>query len=261
MAKSMTRKLKSPVSPRAAARKNGMSTIQAIAAELVKGITGGQFAIGERFSTESELRDRFGVGRHTIREALKVLTEQGLLGRRRKTGTFVLATSPVTTYVHTLRNLRGLLDFAETTELQVKHIRIVSIDEPLLASFKDLVEPQWLRVSGLRFVRSEGTFLCWTEILIPERLAPSRQRIQSTPRALYEETMEKNGLRLEYVEQEVTAATLPPDIAASLTSAGNTSALLVKRRYVAHTGQTFEVSQNLYPAGHYRIRSIIRQRA
>jgi GntR family transcriptional regulator len=261
MAKSVKRSIKAHRAPRVAARKEGVSAIQAIAAELIRDITGGQFEIGARFTTERELRDRFGVGRHTIRESLKVLTEQGLLGRRRKTGTFVLATSPVTTYVHSLRNLRSLLDFAETTELQVKHVRMVSLDEPLLASFKDLTDPQWLRISGLRYVRAEGTFLCWSEILIPEHLAPSRQRLLSTSRALYEETMTKNGLRLEYVEQEVTAATLSPEFAASLAAAGNSSALLVKRRYVAHTGQTFEVSQNLYPAGHYRIKSIIRQRA
>jgi DNA-binding GntR family transcriptional regulator len=42
---------------------------------------------------------------------------------------------------------------------------------------------------------------------------------------------------------------------------GDSAALLVKRRYVAHTGETFEVSHNLYPANRYRIRSVIRQRA
>ena len=85
---------------------------QMIAGDLTDEIAKGHYTVGARFPTEAELRLRFGVGRHTIREALKLLTEQGLIGRRRKTGTFVLSTSPVSPYVHSLRDLKGLLDFA-----------------------------------------------------------------------------------------------------------------------------------------------------
>ena len=95
----------------------GTTRTQVIAAELAAEILAGQYAIGSRFPGDPELCQRFQVGRHTIREALKLLTEQGLVGRRRKTGTFVPATSPVSPYVHSLRDLKGLLDFAEATVL------------------------------------------------------------------------------------------------------------------------------------------------
>ena len=239
----------------------GTTRTQAIAAELAAEINAGQYAVGSRFPGDAELRQRFQVGRHTIREALKLLTEQGLIGRRRKTGTFVLATSPVSPYVHSLRDLKGLLDFAENTVLQVKHVGGVSAETKLLNSFDDIASGRWLRVAGLRLLHGEDVPLCWSEIFIPERFSPPREQILASPMAIYEETMAHNGFRLEYVEQEVTASLLPAAMMPLLGVESDTAALIVKRRYVAHTGETFEVSHNLYPANRYRIRSVIRQRA
>ena len=239
----------------------GTTRTQAIAAELAAEINAGQYAVGSRFPGDAELRQRFQVGRHTIREALKLLTEQGLIGRRRKTGTFVLASSPVSPYVHSLRDLRGLLDFAENTVLQVKHVGGVSAETKLLNSFDDIASGRWLRVAGLRLLRGEDVPLCWSEIFIPERFSPPREQILASPMAIYEETMAHNGFRLEYVEQEVTASLLPAAMMPLLGVESDTAALIVKRRYVAHTGETFEVSHNLYSANRYRIRSVIRQRA
>ncbi len=241
---------------------NGVtSRTKAIASELSAEMENGLYAVGDRFPTEPELRQRFEVGRHTIREALKMLTEQGLVSRRRKTGTFVLATSPVTPYVHSLRDLKGLLDFAETTVLEVKYVGGVSADTKILRGYDDIPGGRWQRVAGLRLVRGDDTPLCWSEILVPERFSPPREKILSTPMAIYEETMAQNGLKLEYVEQEVTASLLPPAMMSLLGVEGDNAALAVKRRYVAHTGETFEISHNLYPANRYKIRSVIRQRA
>jgi GntR family transcriptional regulator len=240
---------------------DGTTRTQAIAAQLAAEIQSARYAVGSRFPTEPELRERFGVGRHTIREALKLLTEQGLVGRRRKTGTFVLATSPVSPYVHSLRDLKGLLDFAETTQLEVKHVGGVSANTKLLSGFDDVPPGRWLRVAGLRLVRGEDAPLCWSEILVPERFSPPREQVLASPKAIYEEVMAHNGFKLESVEQDITAALLPAAMMSLLGVESDSSALLVKRRYVAHTGETFEVSHNLYPANRYRIRSVIRQRA
>jgi DNA-binding GntR family transcriptional regulator len=239
----------------------GTTRTQAIAAELASEIEAGRYAVGARFPAEPELRERFVVGRHTIREALKLLTEQGLVGRRRKTGTFVLAITPVSPYVHSLRDLKGLLEFAENTRLEVRHIGGVSANTGLLSGFDDIPDGRWLRVAGLRVLRDEDSPLCWSEILVPERFSPPRDPLLASPAAIYEQVMAHNGFRLEYVEQEVTASLLSTAMLPLLGVEGDSAALLVKRRYVAHTGETFEVSHNLYPANRYRIRSVIRQRA
>lgn len=228
----------------------------ALAAALTQEIAAAVFPVGARFPTESELQARFGVGRHTVREALKMLTEQGLVGRRRKTGSVVLSQSPIGHYVHSLRDLRGLLAFAQDTALDIRHEGFLAA-----AGRPGLEDGRWFRIAGLRMTRTNGQPLCWSEILVPERFAPDRAAVRRGDASVYQITMAQHGLRLDYVEQEVKAARLPAALCPLLKAEPGSAALLVRRRYVSHAGATFEVSENLYPADRYSVRTVIRQRA
>jgi GntR family phosphonate transport system transcriptional regulator len=50
----------------------------------------GRFRPGDRLPSEADLATRFGVHRHTVREALRRLSTEGLVASRRGAGTFVL---------------------------------------------------------------------------------------------------------------------------------------------------------------------------
>ncbi|MEM6520079.1 MAG: phosphonate metabolism transcriptional regulator PhnF [Cyanobacteria bacterium P01_D01_bin.71] len=68
---------------------------QQIADELRKNIQESVFKIGDRLPTETELSDRFGVNRHTLRRAMEVLRHEGIVDVERGRGTFVIA-APIT---------------------------------------------------------------------------------------------------------------------------------------------------------------------
>lgn len=57
--------------------------------ELRQAITSGTFRPGSRLPTESELCEMLGVSRTVVREAMRVLEEDGLVARRQGVGTFV----------------------------------------------------------------------------------------------------------------------------------------------------------------------------
>ncbi len=54
-------------------------------------VTSGEWPIGSRIPTENELATELGVGRNTVREAVRVLTHAGMLECRQGAGTFVVA--------------------------------------------------------------------------------------------------------------------------------------------------------------------------
>lgn len=56
---------------------------------LLGQIASGRLADGERIPTEVELKDRFGVGRHSVRRAMAALAAEGLLSVEQGRGTFV----------------------------------------------------------------------------------------------------------------------------------------------------------------------------
>ena len=63
--------------------------------ELMNFILEEPVKIGEKIPNEFELAEKFGVGRSTVREAVKTLVSKGILEVRRGAGTFVVSTSTI----------------------------------------------------------------------------------------------------------------------------------------------------------------------
>src|SRR5690606_1420434 len=63
--------------------------------QLRDAVRQGEWAVGERIPTESELASTLGVGRNTVREAVRALAHSGLLEVRQGDGTYVRATNEV----------------------------------------------------------------------------------------------------------------------------------------------------------------------
>ena len=53
-------------------------------------ITEGEYKSGSRLPTEQQLMEQFSVSRQTVRNALEILTKEGLIQRRQGSGTVVL---------------------------------------------------------------------------------------------------------------------------------------------------------------------------
>ena len=54
-------------------------------------ILSGEFSVGMRLPSENELGKKFSISRQTVRQATSVLESEGLLERRRGSGTYVCA--------------------------------------------------------------------------------------------------------------------------------------------------------------------------
>ncbi|MGW0817795.1 FadR/GntR family transcriptional regulator [Streptomyces viridiviolaceus] len=66
-------------------------------------ITGGHWPVGTRLPGETTLAKELGVGRSTVREALRALAGAGLVQPRQGAGVFVVATEPVEDWPTRLR--------------------------------------------------------------------------------------------------------------------------------------------------------------
>ncbi|MGW0040310.1 FadR/GntR family transcriptional regulator [Rhodococcus sp. NPDC003348] len=70
---------------------------------LLGRLAAGEWEVGTKLPGETTLAAELGVGRSTIREALRMLTGQGLLRARQGAGVFVERTTPVVTWEAVLR--------------------------------------------------------------------------------------------------------------------------------------------------------------
>jgi GntR family phosphonate transport system transcriptional regulator len=67
----------------------GVALWRRIADAIRLDIVGGKLASGDRLPTEAILAQRFSANRHTVRRALAVLAEEGVVGAEQGRGTFV----------------------------------------------------------------------------------------------------------------------------------------------------------------------------
>jgi GntR family phosphonate transport system transcriptional regulator len=104
---------------------------RAIAADLRGEIASGCYAPGAKLPTEAALAARFGVNRHTVRQALADLVEAGLIRTRRGAGAFVAvrpADYPIGPKVSFQQNLRAAGRIPDRRILSVE-TRLAAPDE------------------------------------------------------------------------------------------------------------------------------------
>ncbi|MFJ6708488.1 MULTISPECIES: FadR/GntR family transcriptional regulator [unclassified Streptomyces] len=100
--------------------------VEQAAARLREQITGGTWPVGTRLPGETTLAKELGVGRSTVREALRALTGAGLVRPRQGSGVFVVATEPAEDWPARLRRAAVTDVYEVRTALEVHAARLAA---------------------------------------------------------------------------------------------------------------------------------------
>src|SRR6201747_1741629 len=96
-------------------RKPKSSRYRDIATRLQKEIRLGKYPIGDLLPTETELMAHHSASRQTVREALRILMDQGLIVRRAGLGSVIIATEPPVLFTHSVKSLGEWLRYSNET--------------------------------------------------------------------------------------------------------------------------------------------------
>jgi len=105
-------------------------------------ISSGKFAVGDRLPSEPQLMKELGVGRTSIREAVRVLAHLGLLEVRQGLGTFVRAASSSGNLVERLQSARVREVYQVRRALEVEAARAAALarDPDDLATIRKIID-------------------------------------------------------------------------------------------------------------------------
>ncbi|GHF62709.1 DNA-binding FadR family transcriptional regulator [Amycolatopsis bartoniae] len=125
--------------PLATTRRTGL--VDQVIGQLREAISQGEWAIGERIPPESTLAETLGVGRNTVREAVRALAHSGLLEVRQGDGTYVRATSEVSGAIRRLcgSELREVLQVRRSLEVEGARLAATERTEEDLARLRELL--------------------------------------------------------------------------------------------------------------------------
>ena len=220
---------------------------QVITRQLVDEIRTGVLPVGGLLPPELELCRRFEASRHTVREALRTITERGLVVRRPGAGSVVVASEPPTAFTQSVSSVEELMNYpADTFRVNVGH-RLVCADKALARLLDCAPGTPWFRISALRRTPASPEPLGWTDIYVHPRY---RQVVEAPDHAqthVYQQIERLFGLRTARARFEVAATRVPARLSRALDVAAGSPALTFVRRYYGGDGENFENSVTVHP--------------
>lgn len=122
--------------PLATTRRTGL--VDQVIDQLRALVTSGEWPVDSRIPTEPELVEALGVGRNTVREAIRALAHNGIFEVRQGAGTYVRATSEVSAALRRLcgSELRDVLQVRRCLEVEGARLAAVARTEEDLAGLR-----------------------------------------------------------------------------------------------------------------------------
>jgi len=225
-----------------------------LAQELIRQIKSGELPVGASLPPEVALSRQYGVSRATLRSALQVVQNLGLISRRKRAGIRIEASEPRKPYQRSMSDLEDLMQFATVTQRHVQHVHPVICDATLAARLKCEVLQKWLCVSMLRVdAHKPDAPLCWTDVYIdPDIGAGLGETLYQQSTGLICEMIEdRYGCTVAEVTQEIRAVGVPAHAAQALGVEEDAHALEVVRWYLSERGTPFEVTVSVFPADRF----------
>jgi GntR family transcriptional regulator len=185
----------------------------------------GDYEVGQQIPTEEALCDEFGVSRKTVREALAGLEADGIIERRRPTGTF-LARRPDKAAT---QRITGLVEDFSALKLDT-HARLLEatvVKAPADANAVAAADEDVFRITRLRLM--DGEPLGLHEALLPVALGKLVASNDLRQTAVSQVLEGKLGLETEEEVQQIEAMVADPTLAELLDVAIGAPILLIRR--------------------------------
>ena len=208
-------------------------------------IAAGEFR--DRFPTDQELVDDYGVSRHTIREAVRRIQADGILDRRRGRGSFVKVG-----FEQPLGNIYSLFRSIEAGGVVQTSVVLTqdARQDPEVAERLDLPDDtEFFYLERLRLAADEA--LAIDRVWVPLNIAKPLVEADFTETALYNELRDRCGVSPESGSETIRAVIPTEAEREELGLEVGVAAFLIERRTLAD-GAPLEWRQTLVRGDHYR---------
>jgi GntR family transcriptional regulator len=191
------------------------------------------------------------VSRNTIRTALGVLSDMGLVTRHAGIGTVVRSLSASPRYVQEAETLSSLFPNIEATEQQTLSEREVIVDDALSKLLDCRKGETWLQIESLRSIRQHKLPVAYSHLYVPAHMGFLAGKFNRLRAPAYTVIDRYSKFRVAKLFQETTAAPVSRQEARRLNVEPGSAGMQILRRYFAIDGRVVLVSNTVYPAGRY----------
>jgi DNA-binding GntR family transcriptional regulator len=216
-----------------------------VAHDLTERIVAGKYPVGSILPKETDLAEQYGVSRHTMREAMRRLSDTGMVSRRRRAGTEVVAAQPMS-YRQPVSSIDDLLQYGEGTKVRVLKQSRVACDATLARLLECAERREWLRVETIRAYPGDPRPICFTTNYLNVDLPRIEEDIVNLAGGISAMLESRYGVRIASIEQAIQAVRLDKREAKLLRAKAGTPGLRAIRRYYDETARLVELSDAVH---------------
>lgn len=210
---------------------------------------------GERLPSEHALCARFKVSRPTVRQALEVLVQEGLLYRHAGRGTFSAVSGAGDPKLRVIGSIGDMMALGEETWFKLLSREQVPVPANIARALKLPPRALAYRVVGVRHAEG-GPFQHVTAWMpAPVGAALSEEDLSKT--SLIAAIERQLGVPIKSLEQVVDAALAPRHVAELLQVRQRSPLLLFERTYIAASGAPVEYAITYQTPRRYPYRLVL----
>ena len=223
-----------------------------VAGELREAILAGDYADGRQFPTETALCKQYDVSRFTVREALKRLQAEGLIARKRGSGTVVQPAAARGGALHQpLSNVGELLQYARDSEVEYTERDNGPLPGVVAEQIGEDTKGTWRRFRGVRRHTPETPPIAVTDAYFHERLGNAVDELDLGAGTLFSQIERIAGVTIGRVTQDIQAITADARVSKFLEVSEGDPVLRIVRCYLDPKGNVYEISVSHHPGDRF----------
>jgi GntR family transcriptional regulator len=222
-----------------------------LADELRAAILEGKFPEGE-FPTENTLCKHYGVSRFTVREALRALQNEGLIARKRGSGTVVQPAAARGGALHQpLSNVAEILQYARDSRFDFERLAEGGLPKAIAEQLGLVAGGRWFRFRGVRIQEGAAVPIALVDAYVHADLAHVIDRVEPNKETIFRQIERLAKVKVSGVTQDIQAVAAGADVAAALDVPRRSPCLRILRCFHDDSGRLFEISASHHPGDRF----------
>lgn len=223
-----------------------------VAGELREAILADRYADGKQFPTETALCRQYDVSRFTVREALKRLQAEGLIARKRGSGTIVQPAAARGGALHQpLSNVGELLQYARDSEVTYAEQACGNLPKTVAEQIGEDTAGSWRCFRGVRRQAENAPPIAVTDAYFHERLGDTVDKLDLAAGTLFSQIEQLAGVTIGRVTQDIQAIAADALTAKELEIDKGDPVLRIIRCYLDPESSVYEISVSHHPGDRF----------
>ncbi len=235
-----------------------MALYHQVSDDILKQVQTGAIKVGDKLPPEADYAASLGISRSTLRLAFAELERVGVLKRKQRAGTTIIANQPKPQFNMNTTGLHELLSLARDTDLTITGKRIVKTALIPHLEGHETEADYCLEITGTRAMPYEINPFNTTHIYVPARFAEIEPVLRAKEASVFRIIEETFNVRVGRVSQVTKAISCPAHAAGLIGVPVGAPALQIVAALYIRDGSLMEISVATFDPNRFQLRTDVK---